>query len=96
MRVPAQHTSQTCPACGNVDAGNRTTQAQFHCLKCGTNANADVIGAENIRCRGVETMARVGNLATRPASVDHRTRKGSKQRTKALQRPMLLFTKTRI
>ena len=41
-------------------------------------------------------MARVGNLATRPASVDHRTRKGSKQRTKALQRPMLLFTKTRI
>ena len=96
VRVPAQHTSQTCPACGNVDAGNRTTQAQFHCLKCGTNANADVIGAENIRCRGVETMARVGNLATRPASVDHRTRKGSKQRTKALQRPLLLFTKTRI
>ena len=96
VRVPAQHTSQTCPACGNVDAGNRTTQAQFHCLKCGTNANADVIGAENIRCRGVEIMARVGNLATRPASMDHRTRKGSKQRTKALQRPMLLFTKTRI
>ena len=94
VRVPAQHTSQTCPACGNVDAGNSTTQAQFHCLKCGTNA--DVIGAENIRCRGVETMARVGNLATRPASVDHRTRKGSKQRTKALQRPMLLFTKTQI
>ena len=93
VRVPAQHTSQTCPACGNVDAGNRTTQAQFHCLKCGTNANADVIGAENIRCRGVETAARVGNLANRPASVDHRTRKGSKQRTKALQRPMLLFTK---
>ena len=96
VRVPAQHTSQTCPACGNVDAGNRTTQAQFHCLKCGTNANADVIGAENIRCHGVATMARVGNLANRPVSVDHRTRKGSKQRTKALQRPMLLFTKTRI
>ena len=87
VRVPAQHTSQTCPACGNVDAGNRTTQAQFHCLKCGTNANADVIGAENIRCRGVETMARVGNMANRPASVNHRTRKGNKQRTQALQRP---------
>ena len=95
VRVPAQHTSQTCPACGNVDAGNRTTQAQFHCLKCGTNENADVIGAENIRCHCVATMARVGNLATRSASVDHRTRKGSKQRTKALQRPMLLFTKKR-
>ena len=96
IRVPAQHTSQTCPACGHIDAGNRHTQAQFHCLKCGTNANADVIGAENIRCRGVATMARVGNPAQRPASVNHRTRKGSKQRTKALQRPLLLFTKTRI
>ena len=96
VRVPAQHTSQTCPACGNVDAGNRTTQASFECVRCGTKTNADVIGAENIRRLGVETTARVGNLASRPASVNRRTRKGSKQRTKALQRPMLLFTKTRI
>ena len=96
VRVPAQHTSQTCPACGNVDAGNRTTQAQFKCAKCGTQANADVIGAENIRCRGVTVTAGAGNLANRPASVNHRTRKGSKQPTKALQRPLLLFTKTRI
>ena len=44
----------------------------------------------------VATMARVGNLAHRPASVNRRTRKGSKQHTKALQRPLLLFTKTRI
>ena len=95
IRVPAPHTSQTCPACGNVDAGNRITQADFQCIRCGTKANADVIGAENIRCRGVETMARVGNLAHRPASVNHRTRKGNKQRTQALQRPLLLFTKTR-
>ena len=33
---------------------------------------------------------------SRPASVNHRTRKGTKQRTKALQRPLLLFTKPRI
>ena len=95
IRVPAPHTSQTCPACGNVDAGNRITQAEFQCTRCGTNANADVIGAENIRCRGVATMARAGNLASRPASVNRRARKGTKQRTKALQRPLLLFTKTR-
>ena len=95
VRVPAQHTSQTCPACGNVDASNRTTQAQFHCLKCGTNANADVIGGENVPCRGVATMAGVGNLASRPASVNRRARKGTKQRTRALQRPLLLFTRTR-
>ena len=96
IRVPAQHTSQTCPACGKVDAGNRLTQAQFQCTRCGTNANADVIGGENIRRRGVKAAARAGNLASRPASVNRRTRKGSKQHTKALQRPLLLFTKTRI
>ena len=96
IRVPAQHTSQTCPACGKVDARNRLSQAHFECVRCGTKTNADVIGAENIRRLGVETMARVRNLASRPASVNRRTRKGSKQRTKALQRPLLLFTKTRI
>ena len=96
IRVPAQHTSQTCPACGKVDAGNRLTQAQFQCTRCGTNTNADVIGGENIRRRGVKAMAGAGNLASRPASVNRRTRKGSKQHTKALQRPLLLFTKTRI
>ena len=95
IRVPAAHTSQTCPACGHVDAGNRLTQADFRCMRCRTSINADVIGAENIRCRGVATMAGVGNLANRPASVNHRARKGSKQRTRALQRPLLLFTKTR-
>ena len=95
IRVPAQHTSQTCPACGNVDARNRLSQADFRCLRCRTSTNADVIGAENIRCLGVATMARVGNPAIRPASVDHRTRKGTKQRTRALQRPLLLFTRTR-
>ena len=95
IRVPAAHTSQTCPACGNVDAKNRLTQADFQCTRCGTKTNADVIGGENIRRRGVETTVGVGNLASRPASVNRRTRKGNKQRTKALQRPLLLFTKTR-
>ena len=27
IRVPAAHTSQTCPACGHVDAGSRFTQS---------------------------------------------------------------------
>ena len=96
IRVPAAHTSQTCPACGHVDAGSRFTQANFECVRCHTKANADVIGAENIRCRGVNAMTGAGNLAQGPASVNRRTRKGSKQHTKALQRPLLPFTKTRI
>ena len=95
IRVPAAHTSQTCPACGNVDANNRLKQASFQCTRCRTKANADVIGAENIRCRGVTTMAGVGNPASRPASVNHRSPMGKKQRIRALQQPLLLFTKTR-
>ena len=95
VRVPAQYTSQTCPACGNVDARNRTTQANFKCVRCGTKTNADVIGAENIRRRGVTTMAGVGNPAHGLAPVNRRSPIGKKQRTRALQRPLLLFTKTR-
>ena len=95
VRVPADHTSQTCPACGNVDAKNRLTQADFKCVRCGTKTNADVIGAENIRRRGVTTMAGVGNPAHGLAPVNRRSPMGKKQRTRALQRPLLLFTKTR-
>ena len=95
IRVPAAHTSQTCPACGNVDAKNRLNQADFKCVRCGTKTNADVIGAENIRRRGVTTMAGVGNPAHGLAPVNRRSPMGKKQRTRALQRPLLLFTKTR-
>ena len=95
VRVPAAHTSQTCPACGNVDARNRLTQANFKCVRCGTKTNADVIGAENIRRRGVTTMAGVGNPAHGLAPVNRRSPMGKKQRIRALQRPLLLFTKTR-
>ena len=95
VRVPAQYTSQTCPACGNVDAKNRLSQANFECVRCGTKTNADVIGAENIRRRGVTTMAGVGNPAHGLAPVNRRSPMGKKQRIRALQRPLLLFTKTR-
>ena len=77
----------------NVDAGNRQTQANFECAKCNTKTNADVIGGKNIRCRGVATTAKAENLACWPDSVNRRTRMGKNQRTQALQRPLLLFTK---
>ena len=95
IRIPASYTSQTCPACRNVDARNRTTQANFECVRCGTKTNADVIGAENIRRRGVTTMAGVGNPAHGLVPVNRRSPMGKKQRIRTLQRPLLLFTKTR-
>jgi putative transposase len=57
IAVPAHHTSQTCPACGYVSADNRLTQAQFACVECGYENNADLVGAMNILERGYRLSA---------------------------------------
>lgn len=57
--VVAGGTSQTCPACGQRDPKNRTSQEQFACVTCGFRAHADTIGAVNIARRGV-AMQRIG------------------------------------
>lgn len=46
--VPAAYTSQTCSQCGHVDRENRKTQADFACVSCGYQENADVNAAKNI------------------------------------------------
>jgi len=46
--VPPQYTSRTCPCCGYVSADNRKTQAQFVCVECGFEENADLVGAINV------------------------------------------------
>ena len=45
--VPAKNTSRTCPRCGYVNRANRDGE-WFHCLKCGYEEDADVVGAVNI------------------------------------------------
>jgi putative transposase len=48
--VSAPYTSQTCNACGHVDAGNRPRGGlKFKCLACGHQNNADINAAQNIR-----------------------------------------------
>ena len=54
---PPQNTSRTCPACGCVSAGNRTTPAKFACVDCDFEDNADVVGAINILARGYRVAA---------------------------------------
>ena len=51
--VPAAYTSQTCHQCGHVAKENRESQAAFHCVKCGYEANADVNAAKNILGRAL-------------------------------------------
>lgn len=56
VAVPPQYTSQSCPECGLVDAGNRH-KTQFRCLGCGHTADADVNAAINILAAGHAVMA---------------------------------------
>lgn len=47
LKVPPHGSSQTCPACLHKDPENRKTQAEFICVHCGFEENADVVGAIN-------------------------------------------------
>ncbi len=52
VKVPAAYTSQKCRACGHTAKQNRKTQSDFHCVKCGHRANADMNAALNILAFG--------------------------------------------
>ncbi len=49
--VDPAYTSQCCSSCGHTDPRNRTTQADFRCVACGHEENADVNAARNILAR---------------------------------------------
>jgi putative transposase len=55
--VPPQNTSRKCPECGHVSAENRKSQAKFVCVERGFSANADFVGAVNIREAGLASLA---------------------------------------
>jgi len=49
--VPPHNTSRECPECHHVSADNRKTQAEFICVACGFEDNADTVGAVNVLSR---------------------------------------------
>jgi putative transposase len=51
--VDPRHTSRTCPQCGHCAKENRRSQSEFRCVQCGFQANADVVGATNVRRKGL-------------------------------------------
>lgn len=53
IAVDPRNTSRTCPRCGHCAAGNRVTQADFRCERCGYEAHADVVGATNVLLAGL-------------------------------------------
>jgi putative transposase len=48
-RVSERDTSKSCSYCGRKRKANRVERGLYVCDECGTVANADVNGAENIR-----------------------------------------------
>lgn len=52
VAVPAPYTSQRCSCCGHVAAANRRSQAEFICVLCGYQDNADTNAAKNILAAG--------------------------------------------
>jgi len=51
VEVPAPYSSQTCPACGVVDAASRQGD-RFRCAACGHEAHADLNAARVLLSRG--------------------------------------------
>ena len=75
--VPPHNTSRICPCCGHVSAANRQTQAQFLCVECGFEENADVVGAMNILRAGHARFAcEVSGAPRPPAAGTHRSDSG--------------------
>lgn len=68
LAVPPRNTSRTCPCCGHVSAENRQTQAEFACVECGYENNADLVGAINVLAAGHAVLACGGMVQSgRPA-----------------------------
>jgi putative transposase len=80
IAVPPQNTSRTCPCCGHVSADNRQMQAQFLCVECGFEENADVVGAINVLRAGHARLACEVNGAVMPSAAGtHRSDSGAAQ-----------------
>jgi putative transposase len=72
VTVPARFTSQTCAACGVVDARSRESQARFICISCGHPNRADVNAAINIERRWNTPLLDVEGLHRQPCEASTR------------------------
>lgn len=57
--IDPRNTSRTCLVCGHCAKENRCRQSEFLCVECGFQANADFVGSQNIRRKGLEARANV-------------------------------------
>jgi putative transposase len=92
LEVDPAHSSQTCAACGAIDAASRRSQAVFECVGCGHRDHADVNAAKVLKARAVEPAAHVcgGDCAVgRPAKQKLRVARRETVRKSGAQSPAL-------
>ena len=83
VRVNPAYSSQTCAACGVVDAESRRSQSEFHCVSCGHRDNADLNAARVLLARGQAAIvsSTVGSTVQKPVEATRkrglRSRKGT-------------------
>ena len=56
-QVDERGTSKTCSVCGTEDGSQRVERGLYVCESCGTVANADINGAQNIREKVLPSLA---------------------------------------
>lgn len=73
IRINPAYTSQSCSACGAVDAKSRESQAVFRCVHCGHEDHADINAAKEILRRSTSAQlvegARLRPIETRTTGV---------------------------
>ena len=69
VKIDPAYTSQTCSACGAVDARSRKNQASFACVQCGHRDHADRNAAKNIVRRWNTSHLRIEGLHQQPREV---------------------------
>ena len=57
IKIDPKYTSQACSNCGTIAKENRKTQADFKCVDCGFEMNADMNAARNILMRALPGVA---------------------------------------
>ena len=57
--VDPKYTSQMCSQCEHIERGNRSSQSQFRCKRCGHSDHADCNAARNIRARALVNAPKV-------------------------------------
>ncbi len=78
VAVNPRNTSRTCPSCDHISLDNRKTQAEFACVVCGFEENADVVGAINILRAGHARLAcEVSGAVMPPAAGTHQSTLGA-------------------